>query len=453
MTQSNVKNKVALDIDAVSFGPHGIGRHEGKVVMIPRTAPGDRVTAHLAESKERYSIGELADIVTPSPLRQTPPCPYVPECGGCSWQHIRYEAQLKAKEQNVVDALCRIGKLSDFELRPIIGSPQEYHYRRRIRLHYDGKRLGFFRSSSHDVVEIERCLIADATLNSVIELLRWWVPRLSSTLQYVEVLAGDEPQMGDQRSQVRDQKSEGTTEVVCSNQARIVLSVAGQFAVGDEARCEQFVAENPVVGGLIAHGRGWRRVWGQPWITIRLARELEITVDADVFTQVNPYGNREILTELVREGAFTKNDRVLELYCGAGNFTLAIARDAKTVTAVEGYRPAIANGKLNGQKLDLDHIEWVCAPVPVVLQQLRRRREKFSKIVLDPPRTGAKGLAHDLANLGASRILYVSCNPTTLARDLAALTKEGYKLTVVQPIDLFPHTFHVETIARLDRIE
>ena len=158
------------------------------------------------------------------------------------------------------------------------------------------------------------------------------------------------------------------------------------------------------------------------------------------------------MTELLREGAFTKDDRVLELYCGAGNFTLAIAPGTKSVTAVESYRPAIANGRLNSQKLNFDNIDWLCAPVPTALEQLRRRREKFSKIVLDPPRTGAKGPAHDLASFGAARVLYVSCDPTTLARDLAALTKERYKLTVVQPIDLFPHTFHVETIARLDRI-
>ena len=211
MTQTNVKNELTLDIDALSFGPHGIGRHEGRVVMIPHSAPGDRVIAHIVEEKERYSIGELAGIVAPSPLRQTPPCHYVPECGGCSWQHIRYEAQLKAKEQNVVDALHRIGKLSDFELRPIIASPQEYHYRRRIRLHYDRNRLGFFRSSSHDVVEIQRCLIADERLNSVVDLLRWWTPRLSSAVEYVELVVGDSAEVGDagvQKSEVRGRRSQ-----------------------------------------------------------------------------------------------------------------------------------------------------------------------------------------------------------------------------------------------------
>jgi 23S rRNA (uracil1939-C5)-methyltransferase len=179
MAQTNAKTALKLEaeivIDALAYGPYGIGRLDGKAVMIPDTAPGDKIVARVVESKERYAVGEIIRLIEPSPLRQIPPCPYVGRCGGCSWQHLRYQAQLKAKEQSVADALQRIGKLSDFELRPIM-SANEYHYRRRIRLQVDGsKRLGFYGAGSHDLVEIDSCLIAAAPLNRALEPLRRWL--------------------------------------------------------------------------------------------------------------------------------------------------------------------------------------------------------------------------------------------------------------------------------------
>src|SRR5262245_52527603 len=134
MSQTNAKPAVTLEIDSLLYGPYGIGRIEGKALMIPHTAPGDTVEARIIEAKERYAIGEVIRLINSSPIRQNPPCPYVGTCGGCSWQHIQYQAQLRAKQQSVEDSLRRIGKLGGFEMRPIIPSPTEYHYRRRIRL-------------------------------------------------------------------------------------------------------------------------------------------------------------------------------------------------------------------------------------------------------------------------------------------------------------------------------
>jgi len=178
---------------------------------------------------------------------------------------------------------------------------------------------------------------------------------------------------------------------------------------------------------------------------------LSVRVDGDVFTQVNSQGNRQLLKELLAAADFNRDDRVLELYSGAGNFTQSIATRVSDVVAVEGDRPAFESGKRNADLNGISGIQWICAPVAVALTELKKQRRRFSKIVLDPPRTGAKGLDRELAALGAGKILYISCNPTTLARDLAALSRQGYSLRTVQPIDLFPHTFHVEAIATLVR--
>ena len=429
MPQNNVHDSIILDIDRLSYGPYGIGRNSGKAVMVPHTAPGDQVAVRILESKQRYDVGEITRLISPSPLRQTPPCPYFTACGGCSWQHLPYEAQLKGKQQSVTDALQRIGKLADFELKPIVPAPQEYHYRRRIRLQMGtNNMLGFFGTASHQLVEIRSCLIADERLNNALELLRDWIRRLRTAVEYVEIVAGDQP-----------------AEVVA------VIGAVTSLASADESICDGLTRETETIRGLILSGENWRRTWGQTAITIALGADSSLMVDADVFTQVNAAANRQMLQALLGAAQFNRSDRVLELYCGAGNFTLPIAQQAQEVIGVDGDRSAIRHGKLNAQKNDLTNIRWTCAPVPKAVAEFRRRREEFTKTVLDPPRAGAKEIVASLPDLNASRIVYVSCNPTTLARDLAELAKRGYRLQMVQPFDFFPQAFHVETLAVLDR--
>jgi 23S rRNA (uracil1939-C5)-methyltransferase len=296
-------------------------------------------------------------------------------------------------------------------------------------LQRDGsKRLGFFSSFSHHLIEIDRCLIADDNLNHLIESLRPWSQELMTDVEHLEVVTGDHP-----------------------NQNVLVGQSAGGFNSRDSAICERLLKENLLINGLILRGADWRRTWGEVAVSIIPEDALCVRVDADVFTQVNSQGNRQLLKELLAAADFKRDDRVLELYSGAGNFTQSIAKRVGDIVAVEGYRPAFESGKRNADLNDITGIHWTCAPVPAALAQLKKQRRRFSKIVLDPPRTGAKGLEQELAALGAEKILYVSCNPTTLARDLAALTQQGYWLRTVQPIDLFPHTFHVEAIATLVR--
>jgi 23S rRNA (uracil1939-C5)-methyltransferase len=425
MTQTNAKTPITLEIDSLSYGPYGIGRRGGKAVMIPHTAPGDIVEAQITEARERYEIGQLIRVTKPSAVRQAPPCPYVPACGGCTWQHIEYATQLKAKRQSVEDALRRIGKLDGYDLRPIIPSSLECRYRRRIRLQISPSgKLGYYGAGSHRVVEIDSCLIADERLHGAMAVTERWLRGVRTSITEVEIVCG-----------------EGSGEIV------VVAQSAGEFLQTDNAACEAFVYEGRTAQGLILNGKSWRNTWGEVAITVRLTGGLALKVDADVFTQVNPEGNRRLIAELIDAAGLQANDRLLELYCGAGNFTLPLAQRSREVVAVEGDRRSITNGKLNAQKNAMENIRWICSAVPAAVARLQRREVKFDKIVLDPPRAGAKDIAASLAALGAAKMIYVSCDPTTLARDLAALAKFGYKTKWLQPIDLFPQTFHVETLA------
>ena len=428
MTQSNAKSEVTLEIDALSQGPHGIGRREGRVVMVPGTVPGDRIAAQIVASKSSYEIGRLTALIKASPQRREPPCPYVGACGGCPWQQVNYSVQLAAKIRNLDDALRRIGKLRDFEIRPVASAPREFGYRRRIQLRCGAnKEIGFSPSASHDLAVIDACAVAAEPVNRVLRDLQRWIKGISTNIAEVEIVAGDQ-----------------------ANENAVVLSTSDRLIASDTVKIEEFVGGERVTGVILKSQNG-RHIWGNPRISVITEPDIELLVDADVFTQISPEGNRALVHHLLAAGEWVPEDRVLELYCGAGNFTLSIARRSGEVVAVEGNRHAIGNGKLNAQRHGIENIRWRAESVLPGVAALARRKEGFSKILLDPPRAGAKGIDADLAAFGADQILYVSCNPPTLARDLSALSRRGYKLTCIQPIDLFPQTFHLETLAVLER--
>jgi len=422
-------DKLTLKIDSLSYGPYGVGRKDGQAILVPATVPEDEVEVRIVEQKKNYAVGEVARLIRPSPLRQIPPCPYVGECGGCPWQHVQYETQLKAKEKSVEDALRRIGKLEGFELLPILPSPKEYYYRHRIRLQADSrKRLGFHRASSRALVEIGSCLIAEPEVERRLSQAREWIKVLKTQIRHVEIVQGD-----------------------VDGAVVLVGKAEGGFAVEDDPACSGFLQRSGAATGLILFGRAWRRSWGQAKIGLLSEDGLKTESDGEVFSQVNREANARLARELLEWAGVGGRDHVLELYSGAGNFTFPIARRAAGVTAVEGDARSVENGKANSALHGLTNIHWIRSHVPVAIKQLRERRERFSKIILNPPRSGAKGLEDDLASLGAEKILYVSCNPPTLARDLSALSQRGYRLTRVRPVDLFPQTFHVETLAEMAR--
>ncbi len=424
-----MSTELKLKIDSLTYGPYGIGRDNRRVILVPLTVPGDEAGVRIVAEKRNYAIGELSHLLKPSPLRQAPPCPYFERCGGCPWQQIEYEGQLAAKEKIVVDALHRIGRLDGFQILPILRSPQEYGYRRRIRLQSDGrKRLGFYRALSHELIEIDSCLIADPQVDRHLSVAREWIKGLRTKLRFVEIIMSD----GEQQTVLVGRSEE-------------------RFFQEDDALCAPFVAGQKEIKGVIISGPGWHRSWGRTKIHIQSQDDLIMEVDGNIFTQVNREGNNLLVGEILQWGEFDHQDRVLELYSGTGNLSLPAARRAGEIVAVDGNPQSIRNGKENGRLNRIENIRWLCSDVPKAVRRLVTDQEQFSKIILNPPRSGAKGLEHELASLNADKILYVSCNPPTLARDLSALSKKGYRLTRVRPIDLFPHTFHVEVLSEMVR--
>ena len=425
---------ISLTIDRLSYGPAGIGRMNGKdggkVVFVPQTAPGDRVDVILTEEKKRYAHGHLVAVRQAGPARRMPPCRYVPRCGGCPWQHVSYAEQLRAKEALVREHMRRIGGMEDPPVLPILPSPQEWRYRHRIRLRTEPPaRLGFYQSQSHELVELGDCLIAGEDCATHLAQARAWLARLRTTVRRIELITSDP---------LRD----ATGGVV------LVGNAQGRFQADDEEECAAFVAGHDDVAGVILFGRGWRRAWGETRIVLDLGvDDLTLEVKRGGFTQVNPAGNRVLIAALLRLGDFQGSQKVIECHTGAGNLSLPIAGRVATLIGIEQDPYALADARENIARTGLNNVTFVHASARVGLRTLVQRGVEADVLVLDPPRAGAADSLDDIPRLKIQKVVYVSCDPTTLARDLRRLGQWGYRVESLQPVDLFPHTYHVETIA------
>ena len=358
-----------IKLTLINMAPTGeaIGRSDdGLVVFVPYALPGEVVEVKIVHQRKNFARGKIVNLVQAAPERAEPPCYYFGRCGGCQWQHVAYPAQLRFKTQIVREQLTRLGKLSDPDVRDCIPSPRELNYRNHIQLVASpyGK-LGFYAEGTHNVVEIDQCLIADEALNAKLA-------------ESHESKVGVDLRMGD-------------TEKVGTY----------SYAVSPES-----------------------------------------------FFQVNSQVAALLVAEVMRALDLTGNEDVLDLYCGVGLFTLPIAEYARAVLGVENSETAMDDARMNLR--GRSNMRLLLADVMQAMYSKDISRNKWDAVVLDPPRAGMEHEALvGLGKLQAPKIIYVSCDPATLSRDLKYLCANGYALVYAQPLDMFPQTHHVETVAVL----
>lgn len=414
----------SVRIDSLGHGPHALARVDGKVHLVRGGAPGDLAELEVTEDRGRFAYARIAKLLEPGPDRRDPPCRWLPECGGCSWQHLDEAAQLSAKEANVRESLSAFEPLRETRVEPIIASPDALGYRRRLSLRVQDRRVGFFAGGTHELVAIEECLLAVPALDGAIETAGRWVHRLTSTLNRIEVVWNGE-----------------------ADHFALVGQCDGALADGDRALSEALLREEPRLAALVLHGRGFDHVLGQDRVRVALPGA-EMWLRAGGFSQVNDGANQALVRMVLEEAACTSETRLADLYAGAGNFSIALAGEAGQVVGIERERRSIESLRMNADRIGLKNLEGLAGHVHRTLR--RFAPSDFDTIVLDPPRSGAADAVPEILRLAPRRIVYVSCNPATLARDLAALA-EDYVVDRVMPIDLFPQTPHVETVARLTR--
>ena len=418
-------------IDALAAGGDGVGRTaDGRVTFVPHSAPGDLLLARVVEAKRDYARAEPVEIRSASPVRVTPPCTLFRQraCGGCQWQHIDIEAQVAAKQEGVARALRR-HVAAGMTMLPLVAAAPAYGWRRRARLHWfrgrkaPGAVIGFFAPRSHRVVDIAGCVQIEPVLLRAYEAI-------------CRVLA---PVLG----------REGEILLLAGHQGDVHVAIRGRC---DADAASQLVGQGGIAGVVLAGERPGARQqqWGAPQIELEPGAEEgqagvpELPGRADWFAQPSAAGNQALLRAVDQASRPRQGARILELYAGSGNLTRMLARDAAEIVAVDRKAPSWP------QPAFLESA-FVWGDVAEVARGLVEAGQRFDVAVLDPPRMGAREVLELLIALAPTRIVYVSCDAATLARDMDRLAAAGYRAISAQPLDLMPQTAHVEVVALLER--
>lgn len=429
-----------IRIDAIAHGGEGVGTlPSGKRVFVPLTAPGDEVEIALVEERARFARGRLLRVFSPGPERKEMPCPHAPVCGGCQLQQISHRGQLAAKEANFYDALERLGGIPRADIpdaRPILPSPEPFRYRIRARLQVRGGRLGYHQRGSHSLVAIETChLLAPELEAHALRLGAHLGDRPIPHLAAVELCLG----------------ADGSVALALEPEVRAPRSWA---------RGARDLLELPGVIGVVILGprKGRHRpppgLIGHPVVRREapLAPGVDLLLRPDAFAQANAAANEVLVERAIEEVSPKEGEEVLELFSGNGNFSFALAARGARVSAVESDRVALdlARRALADAPF-ASRVDLVERDARAALEKFASEGRRFDRLLLDPPRAGAKEILPALLALSPERIVYVSCDPATLARDLRTLVEGGYRLRTAQPIDMFPQTFHLEGVVSLER--
>jgi 23S rRNA (uracil1939-C5)-methyltransferase len=410
--------KVNLKVEALVHGGEALARHEGRVVFLQGAAPGDTVEAELT-GEGRFERARALRVLQRGEARVDAPCPIVERCGGCPLQHVSYEAQLAAKQELTADALERIGgfRRGSYELAPIVPSPKQFHYRRRARMHRAGSsRWGFAQAGTATIEPVDECLLFEPLLQELAEVVR---------------AAGDLPGVTDLGLLAGDGKG------------ALDLRIEGGVTPGLRKRAERLL-ENRIVRGVTLGGA----LLGDPVIADPpLANGARLRARPDTFAQAN----RGMVPVLQRETALALGgaSRLAELYCGSGTLTLPLLGAGCQVIAVESAGPALGLLRRSADEAGLA-VKLVAGDAAAVTRGFSDDL-RLDAVLLDPPRTGAADAVRALAALRPPRVVYVSCDAPTLARDAKLLSQSGYRLTRAVPLDLFPQTAHFEVVATFDR--
>ena len=430
-----------LEITRLAHGGQGVGHLDGLAVFVPRTLPGDVVEVRLSGRRKRHAFAELLTIREASPLRVPAPCPLYERCGGCHLQHLGYDDQLVNKAQQVRDCLARIGRLPEVPVLPTLASPQPFAYRNKAIYHYDATRgaLGLIERGKSAVLDVPQCRIGDARIDAVMARVRG--------------LAGREPALRRVLHQVQVQVGQRTAEVL------VTVIVRGEMPtrVGHQL----WASLCDLATGLLVHRKATTTPAVFDGTTTHLAGsaiiherigEMSFHIEPEAFFQVNS-AQAERLYGLVRATArLQPDDVVLDLYSGGGSIALTLAPHCAAVHAVESNRQATLLAVRQAAALGIANCEFRTGKVERILYRYLAQGIRARVAVLDPPRTGCRPQALEaLAKMRVPRIVYVSCSPPTLARDLRILSDLGYRPENVQPLDMFPQTYHIECLATLSR--
>lgn len=416
-----VTTRQIITVEATDLDPfgQGVARHNGKALFIPGLLPNERAEVTLTEDKSKYSRGQVKRRLNDSPERVAPRCPHFGVCGGCQQQHASVALQQSSKST----ALARLMKNEVNEI--ISGEPWGYRRRARLGLSYEPKTqklaMGFRKAASSDIVDVKRCPVL--------------VPHLEALLPHLRNCLSD----------LQGARALGHVELVLAdNGPLMVLRHTAPLSAPDREKLERFSHSHELTLFLAPQSEILERVSGDdPWY---LSDGLRLTFSPRDFIQVNDGVNQQMVAKAIEWLDVQPDDRVLDLFCGMGNFTLPLAQRAASVVGVEGVNALVEKGQQNARHNALDNVTFFHENLEEDVTQQPWAQHGFDKILLDPARAGAPGVMQHIIKLAPKRVVYVSCNPATLARDSEALLSAGYQIQRLAMLDMFPHTGHLESM-------
>jgi 23S rRNA (uracil1939-C5)-methyltransferase len=434
------KNEIyPLTIEGYSSDGTGVARLEGQVVFVHGALKGERCQVQLLKVGKSVAWGRVVQVLEPAPARQAPDCPQFPRCGGCQLRHMDYAEELEAKRQRVEDALQRIGGVH-LPVPPVLAAPQLLHYRNKVQFPVSPQGIGFYRARSHQVIDVDSCLLQPPGADRLRGALRAWMARYG-------VSAYDEGthQGLIRHLYVRFNRAGQALCCVVANARRLPQEEALAAAL-----CQ---AEPQLVGVVLSVNRDktnvilgeeFRTLWGSDTLDDTLCG-LTFRLSVPSFYQVNRDQAEVLYGKALEFAALTGRETVLDLYCGIGTITLAMAGRAGRVIGAEVVPQAVEDARANAARNQIFNAEFLCADAGQAAQALAQQGIQPDVICVDPPR---KGLSPDViqavGQMAPQRLVYVSCDPGTLARDLKLLSAQGYQAQEVAAVDLFPRTVHVE---------
>lgn len=412
--------KLELRVERLSKSGDGVAPHEGRAVFIAGALPGERVLADVEEQGKALR-GELVEVLEPSASRRAPPCSLASTCGGCDWLHVSEDEQLRQKQEIVVSALEHVGGVARdaYQLLPVVPSSHAMGYRRRATLHPVGAALGFHGRRSHERVAVTTCPALTPALAD-------FPGRLATALGPATLKEIEEVRL-----------------LECEGRVSASLHAKAQLRPRHREAINAVIREGLLDGAILhpADGKGGAELVGKP-----VLEEEGVLHRPDGFAQANAEVNRRLVSQSIELLDVHGGERVLELYSGNGNFTFRLAAHAQQVVAVESFPLSVALAQKAALKHGVANVRFVQGDSEKIAKGLVNERERFDRLLVDPPRSGAPGIGAWANGLLVSRVVYVACDPTSLARDAKDLGEHGFHPIALQLFDLFPQTHHIEAV-------
>lgn len=444
------KNKdYLMEITDIGNEGEGIGKIDGFTVFVKDALPGEKIKVRITKVNKSFAFGRLMEIIEPSEYRVEPECPVYKRCGGCSLQHLSYDEQLKFKTKKVKDVLERIGGFENADVNDAVGMENPFHYRNKaqfpVREGKNGVEIGFYAPRSHNVIDIDSCLIQHPLNDKIIRLIREFINEENISVYNENTGKGLIRHI--------------VTRIGYVTKEVLICIVINGKSIPKKEKLIKKLSEVEGLKGIVLNintkntnvilSRETKVLWGQGFITDYIG-DVKFEISINSFYQVNPVQTKILYSKALELAGLTGNENVFDIYCGIGTISLFLAKKAKKVIGVEIVEQAIEDAKRNAEINGITNAEFIAGSAEEVIPKLYKEGITADVVVVDPPRKGCDEAVLDtIIKMQPEKVVYVSCDPSTFARDLKILCSNGYEKGTAQPVDQFCHSGHVETVVLL----